>query len=82
METIEVRIERKGLEMDIDRESFALELKTWRIRKGYTQEEAGKLLGCSRYVIIDCEKAKSISWRMAYRVFARLAEQIRKEVTP
>lgn len=79
MDTIEVKIERKGLEMNINREDFALQLQTWRLRTGRTQEEAGKLLGCSRYIIIDIEKAKPISWRMAYRVFAHFAEQLREE---
>lgn len=80
MDTISVKIERKGLEMDINREDFALQLQTWRLRTGRTQKEAGQLLGCSRYTIIDIEKAKPISWRMAYRVFAHFADQLRKEV--
>lgn len=79
METIEVKIERKGLEVDMDREAFALALKTWRIRQGKTQEEVGQMFGCSRYSILRIEKALPISWRMAYRVFANLAEELRKE---
>lgn len=75
-----MKIERKGLEMEINREDFAMQLLTWRLRTGRSQIEAGKILGCSRYTIIDIEKAKPISWRMAYRVFARFAEQLRKEV--
>lgn len=79
MESIEVKLERKGLELDMDREAFAIQLKTWRIRSGLTQIEAGKLFGCSRYTIIDIEKAKPVSWRTAYKVFARFAEHLRKE---
>lgn len=74
-----MKIERKGLEMEINREDFGLQLLTWRLRTGRSQIEAGKILGCSRYTIIDIEKAKPISWRMAYRVFARFAEQLRHE---
>lgn len=79
MEHIEVKLERKGLEMDLDREAFAIELQTWRLRTGLTQVDAGKILGCSRYTIIDIEKAKPVSWRMAYKIFARFAQQLRKE---
>lgn len=79
MEQIEVKIERKGLEADIDRQDFAYQLQLWRLRSGKSQAEAGQTLGCSRYTIIDIEHARPISWRMAYKVFARFAEQLRKE---
>ena len=79
MDTIEVKIERKGLEMDINREDFAVQMMTWRLRTGRTQKEAAQLFGSSRYTSLDIEKAKPISWRMASRVFARFAEQLRKE---
>ena len=82
MEHVEVKIERRGLEADIDRQDFAYQLLTWRIRTGRTQKEVAELFGCSRYTIIDIEKAKPIGWRMAYRVFARFAEQLRKENQP
>ena len=74
-----IEIKQDGLKMDMDRQAFALELQTWRIRTGRTQIEAGEILGCSRYTIIDVEHAKPVSWRTAYKLFARLAEQLRKE---
>lgn len=79
MESIKVEMKVRGIGMDVDRNDFALALKTWRIRKGLTQTEAGQLLGTSRYTIIRIEKAKEISWPMAYRVFARFADELRKE---
>lgn len=70
---------QKGLEMDMDKEQFAMALKTWRLRNGYTQRAVGKMFGCSRYTIIRAENAQTITWEMAYRLFARLSDQLRKE---
>lgn len=79
METIKVEMKVDGLGVDIDRQDFAMALKTWRLRRGLTQQQAGTMLGVSRYTIIRVEKAEDISWQTAYRVFARFAEQLRKE---
>lgn len=70
-----------GLKMDVDKNEFALALKTWRLRAGLTQREAGERFGCSRYTIMRAENAKTVTWEMAYRLFARLAEELRKEVS-
>lgn len=70
---------QKGLEMDVDKEQFAMALRTWRLRQGLTQRAVGKMFGCSRYTIIRAENAQIITWEMAYRLFARLAEQLKKE---
>lgn len=80
MKKIEVKMERKGLEMDVDKQEFAMALKTWRLRQGLTQEELGKRWGCSRFTIIRAERAKDVTWEMAYRLFARLAVELEKEV--
>lgn len=79
MKKIEVKMERVGLAMDIDKEAFAVALKTWRLRNGLTQAEAGKKWGLSRYTIMRAESGKNITWETAYRMFARLSEELRKE---
>lgn len=79
LKPIEVKVEPRGLEMDIDKQQFALALKTWRLRHDLTQSELGKRWGCSRYTIIRAEGAKNVTWEMAYRLFARLADELRKE---
>ena len=79
MKKIEVKMERVGLTMDIDREAFAVVLKTWRLRNGLTQAQAGKKWGLSRYSIMRAESGKNITWETAYRLLARLSEELRKE---
>lgn len=80
METvINAKMERQGLRMETDREEFAMALKTWRLRTGKTQDEVAKEWKCSRYTILRAERAKAISWTMAYRLFAHLAAELRKE---
>lgn len=81
MEQIQVNMRPNGLKMDVDKNEFALALKTWRLRAGLTQREAGERFGCSRYTIMRAENAKTVTWEMAYRLFARLAEELRKEVS-
>lgn len=66
--------------MECDKNEFALALKTWRLRQGLTQKEAGQKFGCSRYTIMRAENAKQVTWEMAYRLFAKLAYELRKEV--
>ena len=73
-------MERVGLTMDIDKEAFAVALKTWRLRHGLTQAQAGEKWGLSRYTIMRAESGKNITWETAYRMFARLSEELRKEV--
>lgn len=79
MEQIKVEMKPKGLEMDVDKNEFALALKTWRLRSGLTQREAGQRFGVSRYTIMKAENAKNVTWEMAYRLFAKLAVELRKE---
>lgn len=74
-----VKMKQRGLTMDIDKEAFAMALKTWRLRQGLTQEEVGRRWGCSRYTILRAERCKNITWEVAYRMFARLSEELRKE---
>lgn len=79
MEKIVVKMKQDGLKMDVDKEAFALALKTWRLRNNLTQREAGERMGCSRYTIIRAESARNITWEQAYRLFARLSEELKKE---
>lgn len=69
----------KGVSMECDREQFALALKTWRIRNGLTQEQAGKRLGVSRWTIMAAEKSRNITWETTYRLFAGLSKELEKE---
>lgn len=79
MDTIKIEIKPAGLKMDTDRETFALALKTWRLRNALTQRAVARRWGISRYTIIRAEAADNISWEMAYRMFARLTEELIKE---
>ena len=79
MEKIVVKMKPKGLEMDVNKEEFALALKTWRLRQGLTQEEVGERWGCSRWTIMRAEKAKNLTWEMAYKMFAKLSRELTKE---
>lgn len=69
----------KGVSMDVDKTQFALALKTWRLRQGLTQKEVGQRWGTSRWTIIRAESARNVSWEQAYKLFAHLADELRKE---
>lgn len=79
MEQIKVEMKQNGLAMDVDKEEFAMALKTWRLRQGLTQRQVGEMWGCSRFTIMRAETAKSVTWEMAYKLFAKLAAELRKE---
>lgn len=79
MKKIEVKMEPKGLEMDVNRQEFALALKTWRLRNGLTQKQVGDAWGVSRWTIMRAESARDVTWETAYRLFARLSQELRKE---
>ena len=79
MKQIKVEMKRQGLEMEINQQDFAMALKTWRLRQGLTQSEVGKRWGCSRFTIIRAERAKNVTWEMAYKRFAKLAGEVEKE---
>lgn len=80
MKPIKVHMQRKGLEMTCDKEEFALALKTWRLRNGLTQSQLGERWNCSRFTIMKAEKAKTITWEMAYRLFAKLSKELENEI--
>lgn len=79
MEQIQVNFERRGLEMDVNKQDFALALKTWRLRSGLTQSQVGERWGCSRFTIMRAESGKDITWEMAYKLFAKLAAELERE---
>lgn len=68
-----------GVSMECDRQHFGLALKTWRLRNGLTQKEAGERLGVSRWSIMKAELARPITWELTYRLFAGLSEELEKE---
>lgn len=79
MKTIKVEMKRQGLEMEINRQDFAMALKTWRLRQGLTQSQVGERWGVSRYTIMRAEGSREISWEHAYKLFAKLAVELEKE---
>lgn len=79
MKQIKVEMKPKGLSMEIDKAEFALALKTWRLRQGLTQRQVAEKWNCSRFTIIRAEKAKNVTWEMAYRLFAKLSNELTKE---
>ncbi len=76
---IEVNFEKQGIDMNVDREDFALALKTWRLRQGYTQRQVADMWGVSRHTIIRAESGRNITWEMAYRLFAKLSHELTRE---
>lgn len=79
MEQIKVEMKPAGISMEVDKQEFALALKTWRLRNGLTQKQVGERWGCSRYTILRAEGARNLTWEMAYRLFAKLSNELRKE---
>lgn len=71
---------REGLSMETDHEQFAMALKTWRLRKGYTQRRLAELWQVSRFTIMRAEAAKQLTWEMTYKLFARLSFELEREV--
>lgn len=76
---MDINIKKDGLSVDIDRNEFALQLKTWRLRQAKTQSQVADMFGVSRYTILRAENGKPITWEMAYRLFACLSSELRKE---
>lgn len=79
METIKVTMKQKGLTMETDKNEFALALKTWRLRSGLTQSQVAEKWGCSRFTIMRAENARTVTWEMAYRLFAKLSNELKEE---
>ena len=69
----------KGLSVEIDRQEFALALKTWRLRQGLTQQQVADRWDTNRYLIIKAEGGRAISWEHAYKLFAKLSKELRNE---
>lgn len=79
METFKPELKTQGVSVNMDRNQFALALKTWRLRRALTQRQVAEMWQVSRYTIMRAEAAKDITWMMAYRLFARLSDELRKE---
>lgn len=80
MKQIKCEMKRQGLSMETDVEQFAMALKTWRLRKGYTQKQVGDRWQMSRYTIMKAEAGKQLAWEMVYRMFAKLSYELEIEV--
>lgn len=79
MEQLKTTMKPAGLSMEVDKNEFALALKTWRLRQGLTQSQVGERWGCSRFTIMRAESAKNLTWEMAYRLFAKLSKELTNE---
>ena len=79
MEEITITMKQSDDKMITDEKEFAMALKTWRLRQGLTQQQVGERWGLSRYTIIRAEKCKGLTWESIYKLFNRLAEELRKE---
>lgn len=77
---IKAEMSNRGLEMHVDRDLFAMSLKTWRLRMGYTQQQVANRWNVSRYTIMRAEKATPITWEMAYRLFNFLNTELENEM--
>lgn len=67
------------ISMDVNRAEFALALKTWRLRQGLTQKQVAERWNTNRWAVMNCENCKDVKWETAYRMFAMLAKELRKE---
>lgn len=76
---IVAKIKREHLTMTVDREEFAIALKTWRLRNDLTQQQVADRWNLSRWTILRIEQAKDISWPTAYKCFARLSAELQQE---
>lgn len=76
---MEIKKNTEALRMDIDRAEFALELKTWRLRNRLSQRELARRWGTNRWLIMHAEGARDITWENAYKLFAKLAQELRNE---
>lgn len=74
-----IEAKQKGLELEINRENLAMELKKYRLRRGLTQQELAAIWNTNRWVIIRAEGAKSLSWEQAYKIFYLLNKSIQNE---
>lgn len=79
MEQIKVEMKRQGISMETDVEQFALALKTWRLRMGYTQRQVASRWNVSRFTIMKAEAGRKLNWEMVYRLFARLSHELETE---
>lgn len=79
MTKIVAEMKPQGVTMEVDRQQFALALKTWRLRSNKTQKEVAQEWGTSRFTIMKAEKGAGISWEQAYKLFSHLSQELRKE---
>ena len=76
---IKCTMKAKNLTMECDRKEFALAVKTWRLRAGLTQQQVARRWGVSRFTIMRAERARALTWEMAYRLFNKLSYELEHE---
>lgn len=69
----------KGLQLEIDRQEFALALKTWRLRQALTQKQVAARWNTNRFIIIKAENAQPMTWESAYKLFNALSKELSNE---
>lgn len=71
MDNVQITWQRDGASMrPTSLEDFALALKQWRVRKGWSQRHMAKETGISRHTIMRAEAASEhLNWETLYRLF-------------
>ena len=76
---IKCTMKAKNLTMECARNEFALAVKTWRLRAALTQEQVARRWGVSRFTSMRAERARALTWEMAYRLFNKLSYELEHE---
>lgn len=62
------------------RDTLSRELKMWRLRQGLSQQQVAKMFGTSKWSILRAEHdAYEISEETSYKIWAKLAQELRRE---
>ena len=72
-------LKRAGLTLTADRCDVAIAIKTYRLRRGITQEELADEWETSRYTIMRLEAARAVSWEMTYKIWNKLSDALYNE---
>lgn len=76
---IRLTMEQHGPTYQVNQDEMALAVRTYRARNGLSQAALGNRWGLSRYTIMNVENSKKVHWITAYKIFASLAEDLKKE---
>lgn len=76
---INPEMHQKGIMLETDVPTFAVALRTWRIRQNMSQEQVARRWGVSRHTILRCESGKDQHWTTRYRLFYCLCKELNAE---